>query len=173
MKLSDLIRSNTWLSVEFTFSEIYPDQNKNLDVYGDIFEKLKWMEMEESDFTIELKQCYDDETMEEDFVEVYGLKQNPSEDEKCGYALEYSPWNEWLGMTVSNKALTEFTEFEIIAHCLYEMTFMGFDEETIREEMDELNRRIEEIENMTEEEKKANLKSSEDFLKELRVGLED
>lgn len=38
-----------------------------------------------------------------------------------------------------------YTELEIIAHCLFEMTFAGFDEATIQSEWNEIIRASEEL----------------------------
>lgn len=35
-------------------------------------------------------------------------------------------------MTISKESLDYFSELEIIVHCLYEMTFMGFSDEDIQ-----------------------------------------
>jgi N12 class adenine-specific DNA methylase len=70
-------------------------------------------------------------------------------------------------MSIDQGALKEFSQLEIISHCLYEMTFMGFDEEEIQEQIAEFEKTIEDLKNMTEEEKRANTKSLDDLLKEL------
>jgi len=54
--------------------------------------------------------------------------------------LELTPWRQWLGMEISKESLQEFSEQEIIVHCLYEMTFEGFSEDAI----EKVNERIEE-----------------------------
>jgi cell division septum initiation protein DivIVA len=80
-----------------------------------------------------------------------------------------TPWNEWLGMTISKQTAEEFTELEIISHCLYEMTFMGYDEAEIQDFKSDLEKRVDDFKNMSEEEKK-NLKSIDDLLSELGEG---
>jgi hypothetical protein len=39
-------------------------------------------------------------------------------------------WEEWMGMSINEKALKDFTPSEILAHCLLEMTLTGFDQKT-------------------------------------------
>ncbi|NLO51569.1 MAG: hypothetical protein GX103_10490, partial [Bacteroidales bacterium] len=73
----------------------------------------------------------------------------------------------WLGMEISQESLQHFSELEIISHCLYEMTFVGFEEEEIQKELNSLEKSIEEYKNMTDEEKKANTISLEELLKDL------
>lgn len=47
--------------------------------------------------------------------------------EECpgGYSMMASPWGEWLGLTISPETLEQYSYAEIIAHCLYEMTWFG------------------------------------------------
>lgn len=70
-------------------------------------------------------------------------------------------------MSVDAHTFGEFAELEIIAHCLYEMTFIAFDQEEIKEQLDDLNRTLDEYKNMTPEVRKNNTTSLEDFLKGL------
>ena len=47
-------------------------------------------------------------------------------------------WAEWLGMEIDPDTLTRYTEPDIIAHCLWEMTFFGYTLEDIRQTWDEI-----------------------------------
>lgn len=58
-----------------------------------------------------------------DYFDVYGIK--PHSDEQWG--LSFSPWEEWLGMQVAPSAVQRLTPTEIATHCLYEMTFHGYE----------------------------------------------
>lgn len=172
MKLIDLIRNNSWLTVESVLLDNYPEEDKNLSGYEAVFNHLKSIPVTGSAMAIEIKRVTDDFD-QEDFVEVCGkVKEvNRSQEEKAeSYALEFTPWTEWLGMAIDEGTLNSYTEAEVIAHCLYEMTFIGFDEETIQAEMDKLKKRIDEYESWTEEEKEANTISWEAFKK--RYGLD-
>ena len=167
MKLAELIRTNNWLSIELTLLEIYPDQIDSIDAYKRVYENLQFIEIEESEITIELEQGYDDETGGKSMVDVSGAKKINDENAITNsLAIEFVPWKEWLGMTISENTFTEFNELEIIAHCLYEMTFMGYDEEEIQDQLSNIKGIAEEYENMTDEEKKANTKSLDDLLGE-------
>lgn len=70
-------------------------------------------------------------------------------------------------MEVSHDTMNGFNELEIISHCLFEMTFRGFDEKEIQKELSSLKRTSDELKNMTEEERKKNTTSLDDLLKEL------
>ena len=62
----------------------------------------------------------------EDF-DVYGIKPGA----KDAWALGLTRWELWLGMEVAPSTLQRFSSSEIVAHCLYEMIFHGYDQEEI------------------------------------------
>lgn len=70
-----------------------------------------------------------------------------------GYAIEFLEWGKWLRMDLAPETTTKFSDLEIIAHCLYEMTFIGFDEEEIKEQTYSINDSVEEYKNLTKTEK--------------------
>ena len=70
-------------------------------------------------------------------------------------------------MEISQESFIHFSELEIISHCLYEMTFMGFEEEEIRDELNSIESTVENYKNMTDEEKDANTTSLDELLKDL------
>lgn len=168
MNLHELIRTNDWLSVELILVDLYPDQEKGIKAYKKVFHKLREMTPNESDIQIVLEQCFDEETNEESYVDVSGQKpvaDNFNVTESLG--IEFVPWSEWLGMSIYPGALKEFSELEIISHCLYEMTFFGFDEEKIQEQISSWENTIDDYKNKSEDEKRMNTKSIGDLLKEL------
>jgi len=57
-------------------------------------------------------------------------------------------------MDLAPETTKKFSDLEIIAHCLYEMTFIDYNEEEIKEQFDKINDRVEEYKNLTKEEKK-------------------
>lgn len=167
MKLKKFIQSNAWLSVEAILLQLYPDEEKNISGYKKVFEELLFMHPEDSEISIVVAHQKDDYDGEE-YVNVSGKYANPkSEEEEFSQAIEFTPWNKWLGIEISQESLQHFSELEIISHCLYEMTFVGFEEEEIQKELNSLEKSIEEYKNMTDEEKKANTISLEELLKDL------
>ena len=70
-------------------------------------------------------------------------------------------------MGIAPEIIKNFTEPEIIAHCLYEMTFIGFEEEEIKEQFKLLKYEMEEFDKMTDEEKKENTITLEELEKKL------
>ncbi len=83
------------------------------------------------------------------YIDVSGKRMN----ETMKYALEFSPWENWLGMELDKITLREFSHYDIIAHSLYEMTYIGYSQDEIKQQLEELNSAVDEIKNMTEEDK--------------------
>lgn len=167
MIFNELIHRHNWLSIETELIRLYSDEEKQIDAYRDVYYKLKLLAPEASDITIRLNDITDDD---ETYVDVDGYYIDGSVDEHNGkdaLALDFTPWSQWLGMPVDARAFKDFTELEIIAHCLYEMTFISFVQEDIQEQMDNLKKTVDEYKNMTPEEREKNTTSLEDFLKEL------
>lgn len=167
MTFKQFLQNNAWLSISATLLELYPDEEKNSAGYEAVFEKLLMMNPEETDMTIVVTQVKDDFDGEE-YVNVSGTHNHPkTEEEKFSQAIEFSPWNQWLDMDISTESLNDFSELEIIAHCLYEMTFVGFEEEDIQEELSDLEKTVEDYKAMTEEEKQENTTSLDELWDEL------
>lgn len=53
------------------------------------------------------------------------------------YSLTATPWSEWLGMDVDEATLNSMSVADILGNCIYEMTWWGYDEETIRKNIEE------------------------------------
>lgn len=156
MNLADLIKSNNWLSVEMTLLELYPDQEEMLEEYNLVYEQLKMMETADSDLSIVLTECeenWEGEEASDSYIDVSGVKMGDTNAGPERYAIEFQEWKEWLGMEIAQETLENFSALDIISHCLYEMTFVSFDEAEIKERMNEMKASIEELKNMSEEEK--------------------
>jgi len=168
MKLAEIIRTNNWLSVELTLLNLYPDQQENIEAYKEVYKKLVTSEIEESEIQIEIEKAYDEVTSEENIPHIYGTKSRKNENQITeNLAIEFVPWKEWLGMNLSRKALADFNELEIISHCLYEMTFMGYIEDEIQGQLTDLEKTVNEYKNMSAEEKKNNTRSIDDLFMEI------
>ncbi|MCZ4319045.1 hypothetical protein O4H26_08590 [Aequorivita viscosa] len=132
MTLKELIQNYSWPSIYSKFLEIYPEAEKGLQGYKTVFEKLSNMKAEPIDMAIAI-------TKEKDmidgdyFIDVVGKYNNPTTpEEKYPQGIEFLPWRQWLGMNIDKNSLMNFSEQEIIVHCLYEMTFEGFNEDEIK-----------------------------------------
>lgn len=77
--------------------------------------------------------------------EAYGV--HPGDPER--YALELTPWENWLSYRVLEKSITLYGVDKFVAHALHDLTFFGFSIETARENAEKeiaiLNERTAEI----------------------------
>jgi len=154
MKLYDLIQSVPWSMVETTLIDFYSNFSATTD-HKKVFDRIKMLLPIESKVMILIEQ-------NEDSIHVFGIDgsclrecedfkymqipdNDPRADELNKFALEFKPWNEWLGSEIHQDTLKKFTPEQIVAHCLYEMTLLGFDEKRIQEQAEEITRRVESI----------------------------
>lgn len=169
MKLNDLIKSSYWLSVELMFLKLYPDCINVIEDHKKVFEKIKLLEPKPYEMEIVVRECedyFEDEIT--NYVDVSGKKLNKKE--SISYALEFTDWEKWLGMTLAQETINNFTSLEIISHCLYEMTFVDYEENEIKEQFDKIKNLESEYIKLTEEEKKERTISVEELMKKLKKG---
>ncbi len=155
MTLSEIIKSNSWLSVKLTLEKLFPDQEEFWDDYEKVFNELKVIQPKSSNVTIDIHWVHDDYD-DADYVDVSGYYTNPADrtnEYTDSLAIEFVPWEEWLGMPIDETSLKEFNELELIAYCLNEMTYAGFEQEDIQSEINRIKEIKDEYESMTPEEK--------------------
>ena len=163
--LRDLLARLGWPAVEAALIGAYPDEAERAHRYRAVYERLASLEPVPCDFMLRIEPRKDDH---EQWLEVYGEDGSLREDgELERFALELMPWSKWLGVAVPEELRRELGDAEIVAHCLYEMTVAGFDEETIQAEAEELSRRVRELDEMTPEEREKHLIPWEEVRAEL------
>ena len=109
--------------------QLYPNMDKSKQGYYHVLNSLKKIDPEDSQLEIDIETVHD-ELDDEDYVSVSGW----DKDEKVDYAIEYTPWSQWLSMKIRPKTLKNFTKLDILCHCLWEMTWSGFNEKEIQEQ---------------------------------------
>lgn len=129
MQFSVLVCSQSWESVEAMLAYHYPPYSKSLAGFKRAFDTLLNTTPKHSDFVLALKQA---DSCDGNCMRAFATFGNHD------YSLMILPWDEVLGMTVDPKTLRNFTTPEITALILWEMTFLGFDEETIRAKQENL-----------------------------------
>lgn len=137
--LKDLIIHNTWESVkEILVKKDLADDEALLE-YEKVYSQLVTMEpvKNKSNIVITIEK-------REDHGDVTGIKPWDTN----SYAIEFNRWEEWLGYFISCEVLNKMTEPEIIADCLWEMTFVGFTQEEIEQEANDIDETIEDLNNM-------------------------
>lgn len=172
MTFYELIKSQHWLSIEHTFLDLYPDQKEIMVEYRRVFESLLIMQPVNDEMLIVLTEIeFDTDNKSQPkstYVDVSGRKLKPELNSiNDSYAMEFVKWENWLGMKLAPETLENFMELEIISHCLYEMTFCGYEQDEIQDQYASINKSIEDFKHLTEEEKKQTTISFEDFKKSL------
>lgn len=191
MKFKELLHQVSWDDVEKYITDYYyEDENDqataNMPGYQSVFNELHFMKPIDTKMRICLNEVTPDmdDSCDEPYIIVDGkdgtLNKESSDFECWGpnvpeevanaeqsFGIEFAPWCEWLGMEIDAETINTYTPVEIVANCLFEMTYMGYSEDKIQGELNMLNERVNEIKNMTEEEKKTKLMSLDEFEKKL------
>ena len=118
------------------------DNDNSMASHFEAFEKLKTLESAKSSTKIKIE--YVHEAHYTGWA-VDGIEAGVT------YALDFTPWNEWLGMELEAETLNILQPHEIAAHCLWEMSFYSFDEEKTQAALSDLSKRAEQLENRQED----------------------
>jgi hypothetical protein len=121
--LKSLIDTNLWQDVKDIFIKLYPEDEQNIEGYKAVFERLKTIKPKKKNWKLFIETGHDDSVP-------YYLYFKDNKNERCG--LDFVPWNECLGMEISEETISAYSAIEIIAHVLQEITFYGFQEEVIQ-----------------------------------------
>ncbi|MBI4680835.1 MAG: hypothetical protein HY753_06455 [Nitrospirae bacterium] len=138
----DVVRACGFKNVKEALLRLYPNQKKNIKGYKYVFQTLRLMSLR-----------YSKERMVIDVSRLgRGRKAYFSVSGVCtekgikqSYAIEYMPWSEWLGCEVDKQVFKKMPKEEIAAHCLWEMTFMGFTQDKIRKKLNALKKQSRDI----------------------------
>lgn len=188
MKFADLVDSVEWSSVEDHLLSDFPEAEKVIDGIRSAFHTLRDLPAVDTDMRIVVQENDRGTFGEDPFTEVVGQDgtlnkelddfeySDASEDseyanEEVDYGLSLTPWDEWLGMDVENESLETYSEPELVANCLWEMTFHGYTQKQIEEYREGLEHRSEKIEDMTDEERREHLIPLEDVKNEVEENL--
>jgi hypothetical protein len=152
VKLQTLVMTTEWVDLKKAFLKLYPSQDKNIAGYEEVYYTLLSLEPEETDQTLHIRQNEGYTDDDPPWFEVYGtdgsMNEHAPEHEQT-FALEYTSWGKWLSMPVHYMTMEQHSNIDIVAHCIYGMTFCGFNQETIKESLDELDRRMKSLEDGT------------------------
>ena len=134
MKFKELIE-NVELKelMEYLFQTNF---NSSVDSLGimKLYENLKQSDPINSD-TLKLYVMKCKDVFEEDSY--FNVCAFDTED-KSSYAIEFTPWGEWLGFDVVQKSLDMYGEACFVCECLKEMSFLSFNEDEIQDQFQKL-----------------------------------
>lgn len=185
MILKDILNETKWTNIKASLKSHYSETiGDDLSLYHEVYRNLLKLKPSATDFVISVTEEYDkdiddkpymavsgkDGTLNKDLSDFKNLNKDTESDfanSEVRYSLALTDWKKWIGMVIDDKSLELYNFNDIAAHCLWEMTFYGFDVATINNNKDELIRSVDEIKNMTEEERKEKLipweKNLQDF----------
>lgn len=185
MTLFEVLKQVQWNEVK---EHLYFDVSYSNDTekaYHSVFQKLQQLSPELSNMRIILKETFREKIDEKPFVEVFGKDGTLNKEQKdfkyvkgstdsdygnkeTEFALSLMPWKKWLGMELDQKTMDNFAYPKIVACCLYEMTVHGFYESAIRKTKNDLDKRVKELDSMTEQEREEKLSSWNEVKKRLK-----
>lgn len=145
VRLFDLLKQVDFPIVYNAILKWWPEEERNKDGYKEVFENLLKMTPKKhnlSDLFISVKVVSEDG---KDYLDTTGVDITSSR-KNVSYAIEFIPWEDWISMFITENTLSTLSQEDIVAGCLYEMTFCGFDQRGIQEKKQKLKDAIKEYE---------------------------
>ena len=192
MTFAELISSTSWAEVKAALVWLFPDEEGRLSDYRKVFWELRRMKPKPDPMCIAIERRpmpgLDESPVPEvigrngtlnrelDDFEHLGNRATPEYGaEEAVWSPSLQPWCAWLGMSIEPATLTEYSPAQVVAYCLNDMTFHGFSETEIRKVSEELQRRVAEIDAMSEEERAEKLIPAEKVFADLKAkyGIDD
>lgn len=109
----------------------YKCAEKDLDGYRELISELLGKKPEFSKYQISIEHVCDGD---EQYEHVCGVI--PGDEQT--YGIEFNSREQWLGMHLTEDSLKNYSAEDIIAHCLWEMTFFGFTDSQVQKQKDDL-----------------------------------
>jgi len=132
MSLQDIIHNHHWLSIFQVLLEIDSELEECKYEYKNIINEVKQLEAEESTIILMIDRHWED-GQPTIHAHAYGFDTSIPKTKPTQYvALEWTAWSQWLGFKIDQDAIEEWTEIEIICHCLIEMTRDGITQNEIQ-----------------------------------------
>lgn len=147
MNLSTIFANTEWTSLFGVFSKFYPTYIDRENLFAAAYREIRALTPVASEMEICVEVTLDADTPGAYDVSVYGRDGScfPQQEHlpevervQARFNLSYTPWEEWLGMSAAQETLAAYKTSEIAAHCLWEMTYLGFSSVAIQRQMDEL-----------------------------------
>lgn len=143
MKFKEIIATSNWEATRKVFLRNYPSQKKSINGYESVYKKLSYKSPTKSSMLLFCDICKPISKEGDKFYDVYGIDGTKREDgELEKFSLSLTPWSQWLGSSLSEDILNNFSKEEIISHCLFDITFHGFSEVEIKKAKKELDIRV-------------------------------
>lgn len=133
IRLYDLLKETDFETVFKTLCHWFSDQEKSREGYEFVYNKIKEMKLRKhnlSDLFIKVEAVKEEDEDIRDWLNVCG--KDIISKSIINYGLEFEDWNDWISMFITQDTLDTLSKEDIVAACLYEMTFYGFTEEDVQ-----------------------------------------
>jgi hypothetical protein len=142
--INEINYDDVWKEIKghYDYEDIY------YEAYQEVLSELNKIDPKSSDpsTTIVVAKIEDWSEPKKYIFDVFGIISR----DRSHYALEWSPWDEWLGFNILDKSIQVYGVSVVAAHSLYEMTFFGYKSndaaKKISEEKAVIDKSINEIE---------------------------
>ena len=138
--LYDLIRMVRFEDVYERLIYYFPSQENSREGYESAFAELltkKQLKHNLNDLFISVEIDNEDG---HDYLYIHGINKKTN----ITYGIEFCPWSEWVTLFIDQNTIDSLSKEDIVAGCLYEMTFFGFSEKKVIETRDEMYKGIDE-----------------------------
>ena len=142
-RLADLLKEVSFDPVFYKLCHWFNNQEGSRNGYESVFNKLVLMNPKKhrlDDLFIEIHIVKEDDGSE--WLNVSGVSVLGSD--TTSYGIEFNPWRDWVSSFITQKTLDTLEKEDIVAACLYEMTFFGFEEQRVQDEKNKIFNSIEE-----------------------------
>lgn len=138
MKLYELLEFASWKDVQEALTRFYHTGESEDDSWPEfkgVFGELLSAEPKDSETEITVVPNF----VKEDMMGVRVIGDGGKAGSDPVFGLSMTPWVEWLGMRVDDDICESFSAAEIIALCLFEMTYLGYDMRKVNEMIGSIN----------------------------------
>ncbi len=119
MTLKKIINNCNWEDIQLELIKYYLELKKVIPTFKKVFIELNNLPIIENEFILFIQKV--EAEGNDSYFRVSGI----DEIGNC-FNISAISWKKWLGMNIHPNNIEWFTNAEIIAHSLYEMTFFGF-----------------------------------------------
>lgn len=148
MRLAQIFEVTDWAAVREVICRCYSENMEMLAPFGSAYTQIRSLHPTDTAMQIHIVTNSDSDASGDAGINVFGKDGSffehqvhlpESERVEARYNLSCTKWEEWLGMEVSKDSMSRFAPSEVVAHCLWEMTYLGFSQEAIQRRVDDLN----------------------------------
>lgn len=142
MTLKDILDQHKNEEVLEVLYDMYPEARETEEGYVQVMDYVRAVvpySFDEFVIRIGIVDPSDDDAYEEGIDEdAYLTVSGYSKKEDLEFALGFTKWDEWAIAEFVIEPTLDIEPLEIVALCIYEMTFYGFDQESIQKELNDL-----------------------------------